>query len=81
VTDAPRKKSRKSYTTTLMGGPPQGLSFTHKCEHVEAIEGAKKAETRARRIATAVSAIAARPERKTRTVRKTAAGTRRAKRS
>jgi hypothetical protein len=32
------------------------LSYTHKREHVEAIEGAKKPETRARRIAAAVSA-------------------------
>ena len=29
----------------------QSLSYTHKREHVEAIEGAKKAETRARRLA------------------------------
>jgi hypothetical protein len=29
----------------------QSLSYTHKREHVEAIEGAKKEETRARRVA------------------------------
>jgi uncharacterized protein YdeI (YjbR/CyaY-like superfamily) len=29
----------------------QTLSYTHKREHVEAIEGAKKEETRARRLA------------------------------
>lgn len=59
----------------------QDLSFTHKREYVEAIEGAKKAETRARRIASAVRAISARPERKARAARKKAAGTRRSKRS
>src|SRR5439155_15514645 len=32
----------------------RALSFTHQREHVEAIEGAKKPETRARRIAAAV---------------------------
>lgn len=37
------------------------LSYTHQREHVEAIEEAKKPDTRARRIARAVHAIAARP--------------------
>lgn len=37
------------------------LSFSHQREHVEAIEQAKKPETRARRIEAAVAAIAARP--------------------
>jgi hypothetical protein len=37
------------------------LSYSHQREHVEAVEGAKKPETRARRIATAVRALAARP--------------------
>ena len=37
------------------------LSFTHQREYVESIEEAKKAETRARRIAEATRAIAARP--------------------
>ena len=36
------------------------LSFTHQREYVEAIEGAKKAETRQRRIDDAVRAIGAR---------------------
>jgi hypothetical protein len=36
------------------------LSFTHQREHVEAIEEARKPETRARRIGKAVEAIAAR---------------------
>ena len=35
------------------------LSYTHQREHVEAIEGAKKAETRARRIKAAIRMIAA----------------------
>jgi hypothetical protein len=39
------------------------LSYCHQREHVEAIEQAKKPETRGRRIAGAVKAIAARPPR------------------
>ncbi|HKX32812.1 MAG TPA: YdeI/OmpD-associated family protein [Blastocatellia bacterium] len=39
----------------------QELSFTHQREHVEAIEGAKKPETRARRIESAVHMLASRP--------------------
>lgn len=35
------------------------LAFTHQREHVEAIEGAKKPETRARRIAKCVEMVAA----------------------
>jgi Bacteriocin-protection, YdeI or OmpD-Associated/Domain of unknown function (DUF1905) len=42
----------------------QELSFTHQREHVEAIEGSKKAETRARRVESAVRMIAARPVKK-----------------
>jgi Bacteriocin-protection, YdeI or OmpD-Associated/Domain of unknown function (DUF1905) len=38
----------------------QQLSFTHQREHVEAIDGAKAPETRARRIAKAVEMCAAR---------------------
>lgn len=37
------------------------LSFSHQREHVEAIVGAKKPETRTRRIESAVTMIAARP--------------------
>ena len=37
----------------------QGLSFTHQREHVEAIEDAKKPETRARRIERAVQMVRA----------------------
>lgn len=39
------------------------LSFTHQREHVEAIEGAKKPETRERRIAAAVAMVVAKPAR------------------
>ncbi|HEY3004739.1 MAG TPA: YdeI/OmpD-associated family protein, partial [Kribbellaceae bacterium] len=39
----------------------QELSYTHQREHVEAIEEAKKPETRARRIEGAVRMAAARP--------------------
>jgi hypothetical protein len=42
------------------------LSYSHQREHAEAIEGAKKPETRQRRIAVSVKAIAARPPKKTR---------------
>jgi len=35
----------------------QGLSYTHQREHVEAIEEAKKPETRARRISRAVRSL------------------------
>jgi bacteriocin resistance YdeI/OmpD-like protein/uncharacterized protein DUF1905 len=41
----------------------RALSYTHQREHVEAIEDAKKPETRARRIAAAVKMIAARKSR------------------
>jgi len=40
------------------------LSYSHQREYVEAIADAKKPETRARRIATSVAAIAARSPRK-----------------
>jgi uncharacterized protein YdeI (YjbR/CyaY-like superfamily) len=39
------------------------LSYTHQREHVEAVEGAKKPETRARRIEAAVKTMRARPAR------------------
>ena len=39
------------------------LSYSHQREHVEAIAGAKKPETRARRIAAAVAMVEARPAR------------------
>jgi Bacteriocin-protection, YdeI or OmpD-Associated/Domain of unknown function (DUF1905) len=40
------------------------LSYTHQREYVEAIEGARKPETRARRVESAVRTIAARPAKK-----------------
>ena len=40
------------------------LSYSHQREYFESIEGAKKPETRARRVEAAVRAIRARPERK-----------------
>ncbi|HEV7239484.1 MAG TPA: YdeI/OmpD-associated family protein [Thermoanaerobaculia bacterium] len=42
----------------------QELSYTHQREYAEAVEGAKKPETRERRIAEAVRAIGQRPPRK-----------------
>jgi len=49
----------------LKGAPPawdrwRELSYSHQREYVEALETAKRPETRARRLATAVEAIAAR---------------------
>jgi hypothetical protein len=40
----------------------KALSYTHQREHVEAIDEAKKPETRARRIAAAVAMVAARAQ-------------------
>ncbi len=45
----------------------EALSYSHHREHVEAIEGAKQPETRARRIAAAVQMVAARPPKATKT--------------
>ena len=39
----------------------KALSYAHQREHVEAIEGAKKTETRARRILSTVAMIAGDP--------------------
>jgi hypothetical protein len=55
----------------LRAAPPawqrwRELSFTHQREHVEAIEGAKRPETRARRIANAVAMLRGRPSRRKR---------------
>jgi hypothetical protein len=62
-------KPPADFIKTLKASPPawdrwRELSFTHQREHVEAIEGAKKPETRARRIESAVRLIAARPAKK-----------------
>jgi hypothetical protein len=53
----------------LRAAPPawerwSGMSYSHQREHVEAIEGAKRPETRTRRIAAAVRMIAARAAKK-----------------
>ena len=53
----------------LKAAPPawerwQEMSFTHQREYAEAVEGAKKPETRVRRIENAVKAITARPAKK-----------------
>jgi len=57
------------FVKALKATPPawdrwRGLSYTHQREHVEAIEGAKKPETRARRIDGAVRTIRLMPERR-----------------
>jgi hypothetical protein len=53
----------------LKASPPawerwRELSYTHQREHVEALEEAKKPETRARRVTRAVDLIRARPARR-----------------
>ena len=68
-TEAREIKPPADFVKALKATPPawdryQELSFSHQREHVEAIVGAKKPETRARRIANAVRMIAARPARK-----------------
>jgi hypothetical protein len=67
-------KPPADFVKALKAAPPswerwQELSFTHQREHVEAIEGAKRPETRARRVEAAVRSIRVRPERRRRTVR------------
>jgi hypothetical protein len=57
------------FVGALKASPPaferwEELSFTHKREYVEALDGAKKAETRQRRMEAAVKQIAARPAKK-----------------
>jgi hypothetical protein len=56
----------RDLVAALRASPPawerwRALSYSHQREHVEAIEGAKRPETRARRVAAAVAAAAARP--------------------
>ncbi len=58
----------RDLVAALRAAPPaldrwRELSFTHQREHVEAIEGAKRPETRARRIANAIRMLRARPSR------------------
>jgi len=55
----------------LKASPPawdrwRELSYTHQREHVEALEQARKPETRARRLASSVKMVAARPAKKAR---------------
>ncbi len=64
-------KIPSDFVKALKSAPPawrrwRELSFSHQREHVDAVEGAKKPATRARRIAAAVRAVRARPERKKR---------------
>lgn len=67
--DAPRViEPPKDLTRALKATPPawdrwRELSFSHQREYVEAVEEAKKPETRARRIEGAVKAVAARAPR------------------
>jgi hypothetical protein len=58
-------------TRALKAAPPawdrwRELSYTHRREHVEAIQQAKKPETRARRIAGAVRMVTAKPAKRRR---------------
>lgn len=62
-------KPPADFVKSLKAVPPawdrwRELSYSHQREHVEAIEEAKKPETRIRRIDNAVRAIAARPAKK-----------------
>ena len=67
--DAPRTvEPPADLTKALKAAPPawerwQELSFTHQREYAEAVEEAKKPETRAKRIADAVRAVGGRPAR------------------
>ncbi len=59
----------KDFEKALRAAPPawerwEELSFSHQREYVEAVEGAKKAETRDRRIAAAVEAIGSKAQRR-----------------
>ncbi len=62
-------KPPPDFVKALKAAPPawdrwRELSFSHQREYVEAIEEAKKPETRARRIEGAVRMVAARPAKK-----------------
>ena len=62
-------KPPADFVKALKTAPPawerwSEMSFTHQREYVEAMEGAKKPETRARRLQSAVQAIRARPEKR-----------------
>ena len=62
VVEPPADLARALAAAPLARERWRALSYTHQREHVEAIEEAKKPETRARRIAAAVAQLAARPE-------------------
>jgi hypothetical protein len=62
-------KPPADFVKALKAAPPawerwRELSYTHQREYVEALAGAKKPETRTRRLESAVQAIRLRPERK-----------------
>jgi hypothetical protein len=62
-------KPPRDLVAALKAAPPawdrwQDLSYSHQREHAEAIETAKAAETRSRRIANAVADLRKRPPRK-----------------
>jgi len=70
-TDKREVKPPADLVKAFKAAPPawarwQDLSFSHQREYAEWIEQAKKPETRARRLAEAVRAIRARPEKKRR---------------
>jgi hypothetical protein len=60
VIEAPKDLVRALKATKAAWAAWQALSYSHQREHVEAIDGAKAPETRARRIAKAVEMCAAR---------------------
>jgi hypothetical protein len=67
--DERRVTPPRDFIKALKAAPPawerwQELSYSHQREYVEAIEEAKQAETRARRVQKAVEAIAARPRKR-----------------
>jgi hypothetical protein len=68
-TDKREVEPPADFVKALKAAPPawerwQELSYTHQREHVEALEQAKKPETRARRMEAAVRMIVARPAKK-----------------
>jgi len=68
-TDVREVKPPADFSRALKTAPPawqrwRELSYSHQREYAESIEGAKKPETRARRIEAAVRAIRGRPDRK-----------------
>jgi hypothetical protein len=68
-TDQREIKPPADLVKALKAAPPawdrwRELSYSHQREHVEAVEGAKKPETRARRIEGAVRMVGARPAKK-----------------